>query len=182
MDSHRLSRRTFVARGVASAMAAGVALEAVSKAGAAGQTDDLIVGRFASAHGARQGVVSIAGGRSVPVMLDSGAFVAHGAEGIVDGLTAFVPGEQVMVRGVTSEWGVTAVELQSVYRRVTGTVTVDGAAYVLATPFGQRVRVPKQVAQLHVPAGVRSGATYSASIWSDPATGEATAVDLSPGN
>ncbi len=105
--------------------------------------------------------------------------MAHGTDGIVDGLTAFVPGEEVVVRGEASGRGIAAVELQSVYTSVAGTVAADGAAYVLVTPSELRVRVPREVVQRDVPSGVRSGMAYSATIWTNPRTGEATALDLS---
>lgn len=182
MESHRHTRRAFVVRGVAATVAAGVALDAVSKAGAAGGERDLVVGHFMSADGRRSALVKVLGGRPVSVTLDPEAFVAHGTDGIVDSLSKFVPGEEVVIRGATSEIGILAVAFQSVYTSVTGTVTADRAAYVLATPSGQRVHVPQKVVQLHAPSGIRQGETCSATIWTHPATGEATALELTVGS
>lgn len=177
MDSDRLTRRRFVAVGVGSAVAVG-ALDAVAKAGVAGPTSDVVVGRFIGPEGARSAVVSLSNGHSVRVTLDSTAFVAHGTDGVIDTLTAFVPGETVVIRGATSPKGIVAVEFQSLYTDEHGTVTADGAGYVLVTSGGRRVRVPQEIARLRLPSGVQSGAKYAATVWTDPRTGEATALTL----
>ncbi len=181
MDSHRVTRRRFVGGAVASTIAAGIALDTGAASGAIGGDGDLVVGRFVGARGPRSGIVSLAGGQNVPVTLDSQAFVAHGADGVVDSLGRFVPGEQVVVRGARTEREIVAVELQSVYTSVTGTITPDGAAYAMRTASG-RVRVPRNVVERDVPAGIRGGETVAATIWTHPVTGAATAVDVSLGS
>jgi hypothetical protein len=120
--------------------------------------------------------MTIAGGRSIAVTLDPAAFVMQGTEGVVHSMAAFVPGEEVVVRGETSDGRIRAVELQSLYRRVTGRVADDGK--ILVTASGTRVRIPKEVAQREMPSGLRNGSAYSATIWTHPSTGDATAVDL----
>jgi hypothetical protein len=179
MKSHRLTRRSFVVGGVASAAAVAVGFEPALKTAAATADADLIVGRFGGAHGPRSATVSVAGGRSVPVTLDAAAFVMHGADGVVESVNAFVPDERVVVVGAAAERGFVAAEFQSVYTGVSGTVAVDDGGHVLLAPSGLRVRIPDEVAQRDAPAGLRRGSNYFATIWTDPITGEATAVDLS---
>jgi hypothetical protein len=181
MDPNRLTRRALVRLGIASTIAGGAAALASESASAARRHNDLIVGRFIHAHAPRLGTVSLPDGESVSVALDSRAYVAQGLRGLVDSLVAFVPGEQVAVRGSRSETGIAVDEFQSVYTLVTGTIEADGPGYVLMTSFG-RVSVPRDVVRRNAPSGVHSGETYSASIWTHPATGEATALDLCGGN
>jgi hypothetical protein len=139
---------------------------------------DLIGGRFMRAQGRRAGVVST-GARSIRVRLAPAAFVAHGTEGRVTSLAAFVPGERVLIRGAASQRWFLAFEFQSVYTRETGTVVAsDGGEAVLVTSSGLRVRIPEKVAQRYVPSGLERGSTYSASVWTNPSTGESTAVGL----
>lgn len=174
MDSNRLTRRRFIVAGAATAVgAAGAGLHTASAAGS-----NLVVGRFVRADGPRDGIISLDGGESVSVTLDSGAFVAHGVDGIVDAMTAFVPGEQVVARGDKTRGEIAAIEFQSVYTSVWGTFVTDRAGHWLETSSGQRVRVPEHVLQRDVPRGIARGASSTATIWTHPATGEATAVDV----
>jgi hypothetical protein len=177
MESKRLTRRMFIRRGgaVASAVAVGLVVDSSSAAG--GPDSDLTVGRFVRAQGPRAAVISDLGGNSVPVSLDSAAFVVHGADGVVDTIAAFLPGEEVVVRGARSAAGVAALEFQSVYTAVVGTVSPDRDGGVIATSSGQ-VRVPPRVVQRHAPSGLRAGEACEATIWTNPETGEATALDL----
>jgi hypothetical protein len=177
-DEHALTRRSFVVGGVASAVVLGVGFEAPSGAGAAKSDLDFVFGRFIDARGERSAVVSV-GGRSIPVTLTPGAFITHGTDGVVDSVAAYVPGENVVVRGTAFERAIVGVELQSVYTSVTGTIVIDGGSQLLFTPSGMQVRVPEAVARRDFPSGLRNGSTYFATIWTDPSTGEVTAVDLS---
>ncbi|MDX6518694.1 MAG: hypothetical protein QOF50_1540 [Gaiellaceae bacterium] len=173
MSSTRLTRRRFIITGAASAAgigAAGIGLDAARAA-----DSSLIVGEFVRADGPRDAVVSTKGG-TVSVTLDSGAFVAHGADGIVDTLAAFVPGEQVVVRGGRANGKVVAVELQSVYSAVSGTYSSDGTGHWLVTASG-RVRVPPTVLHRDAPR-IAAGETRRATIWTHPSTHQATAVGL----
>lgn len=183
MSSRRLTRRGFVVAGAASAAVAaasaagdGVARGGVDDASAGGNS--LIVARFVRAEGPRLGVVSIDSGEPVSVKLDSGAFVAHGADGGVAALTAFVPGEPVVIRGDIVSGEVAAVEFQSVYTSVSGTYQSDAVGHWLVTPSKQRVRVPERVLRRDVPAGIARGEARTAMIWTHPVTGEATAVQI----
>jgi hypothetical protein len=177
MSSHRLTRRRFIVAGAASAAGVGAAGAGFAAETASG--DDIVVGRFVRPKGPRAGVVSIERGDTVSVSLDSGAFVAHGADGVVDDLRSFVPGEQVVVRGARAGGAIAAVEFQSVYTSVTGTFASDEAGHWLVTSSGERVHVPENVLQRHAPAGIARGQVHKATIWTDPATGAATAVDVS---
>lgn len=178
MKHRRITRLTFV-RGAASAVALGATLGTASKtSGATADGGDYIVGKFVSAPSARAGVVSTPGGE-VSVALDPEAFVAHGADGVVDSLRAFIPGEEVVVRGERSELGVAAVEFQSVYYGVTGRLSADGAEYALVEPTGERVHVPQEVVERNLPSGFTTGEPHSATIWTHPQTGEAVALDIS---
>ena len=176
MNSSRLSRRALVVRGVASAAAVGAAFDVVSDASAGTLDGEFVVGRFVRAQGARTGVVSVAGGPPIPVLLNADAFVSHGADGVVYDLTDFVPGEEVVVRGATSERGIAATEFQSVYTSLSGEAVADGAAYALLTPAGRRVHITRAVAERLDPSGLRLGATYSATIWTHPVRGDHTAL------
>jgi hypothetical protein len=175
MKSQPLTRRSFVIGSVASAVGVGL-----DEAGADAFASDpnLVVGRFVEAGGPRSGTMTIASGRSIAVTLDPAAFVMHGTEGVVHSMATFVPGEEVVVRGEASDGGIRAVELQSLYTRVTGTVADDGDGKILVTRSGTRVRIPKEVAQRKMPSGLRNGSAYSATVWTHPSTGKATAVDL----
>ncbi len=182
MDTPSVSRRSFVAGGVASAVAVGIGLDRTASARAAAPDDELFVGRFVRPQGRRAALVaSIVDGEVVSITLDSTAFVAHGADGVVDSLTTFVPDEEIVACGPRSQSGIVATDFQSVYTRTTGTIAPDGEDLALVTSSGQRIHVPGAVAQLHVPAGVETGGTYSSTIWTHPRTGQATAVDLEPG-
>lgn len=172
-----MTRRSFVATGVGSAVAIGAALDAAAKAAAAGPEGDVVVGRFVRVQGERTAVLSVVEGRTVPVTLDPTAFVVHGTDGLVDNLTAFVPGEQVVVRGSRWQKQIAAVEFQSLYRDENGILEADGADYVLVTSDDRRVRVPQAVVRDRL-ASVQLGGTYSSTIWVHPATGEATALTL----
>lgn len=172
MDSSKLTRKRFIVAGVASA--AGAAGAAVGTASAA--ETDLIIGHFVRAQGARVGIVAIEDGKTVSVHLDSGAFVVHGADEIVDTLTAFLPGEHVVARGEIARGRVAATEFQSVYRSVTGAFATDPSGHWLVTSTGQRVRVPENVLRRDAPRGLRSGESRKATIWIHPTTGEAVVV------
>ena len=175
MKSQPLTRRSFVVRSVASAVAVGVGFDA---ADALASDPDLVVCRFVEVRGPRSATVTIASGRSIAVTLDPAAFVMQGTAGVVGSMATFVPGEEVVVRGEASDGGIRAVELQSLYTRVTGTVADDGDGKILVTASGTRVRIPKEVVQREMPSGLRNGSAYSATVWTHPSTGDATAVDL----
>jgi hypothetical protein len=172
----RFTRRRFVKTGIVATLAAGVSLEAGAKDAVAGPESDLVVGHFVLAREARVGIVKLINGESAEVRLDSSAFVAHGTDGIVDTLERFVPGEEVAVRGMNVAGVITATELQSVYTSVAGTMNGLPDGRSLSTSSG-RVHVPEDVFQAAGPA-VRTGSQCTATIWTNPATGEATAVDL----
>jgi hypothetical protein len=176
MCDHKVTRRRVFVAGTAAAAGVGVSGIPLDSASAADR--DLLVGRFVRALGSRAGVVSVDGGEVVSVMLDSGAFVAHGADGIVDTLIPFVPGEQVVVRGGMVKDRVAAVEVQSVYSRVSGAYASQGSEHWLLTATGQRIRVPESVLGRDAPFGISRGDARTATIWTHPVTQEATAVDI----
>jgi hypothetical protein len=174
--SSKSTRRRFVLAGAASVVGVGVARTAVDAASAS--ESGFIVGRFLRAEGSRAAVVSTDGGDSVSVTLDSTAFVAHGVDGIVDTLAAFVPGERVAVRGDRTGSDVAAIEFQSVYTTVSGVYARDEAGDWIVTDSGQRVRIPQDVLQRDAPGGIAPGETFKPTIWTDPATGEAIAAEI----
>lgn len=137
-----------------------------------------IVGHFLRAQGSRTAVVSIGAGESVSVTLDDRAFVVHGADGIVDSLDVFVPGEQVAVRGERAGNEVAAVEFQSVYTIVSGVYARDGGGHWVIPAIGQRVRIPPSVLQRDAPRGIEPGEALTPTTWTHPTTGEATAVQI----
>jgi hypothetical protein len=171
----RLTRRRFIV--AASVAGVGVAGTGVVDALSAADSG-LIVGRFVRARGSRAAVLSIDSGESVSVTLDSGAFVVHGADGIVESLSAFVPGELVAVRGDRTRDEVAAVEFQSVYTEASGVYSSDEAGGWVVTPSGQRVRIPQDVVQRDAPGGIEPGETRASTIWTHPVTAEATAVEI----
>jgi hypothetical protein len=180
MNQERFTRRVFVRRAgvVASAVTVGLALEPAQ--GSAALADDLLVGQFVEAQGSRAAVISDLNGDSVLVTLDPSAYVMHGADGVVDGMDAFVSGEEVVVvRGERSEQGIAVAEFQSVYTSVDGTIVADDGGIVLVTSSG-RVRVPEEVVSRRMPAGIEDGVQCVATIWTNPRTGEATALEVSP--
>lgn len=174
----RINRRRFVTGAVAS----GVVLTVRAEAAAAGSSPSsaLHTGRFVRADGPRSAVVELSDGGSVNVKVDTGAFVAHGADGVVDDLRFFVRSEPIVMRGARSPDGIAAMEFQSVYSSVQGTLASAGADYGLDTPRG-RVRVPKAVVRRDAPAGVALGAACTATIWTNPVSGESVALDLNVG-
>jgi len=178
MAEGEITRRSLVAGGFASVVATRFAFDSTSSAGAAGVDGDILVGWFARADGARSAVVAVPRRGQTAVTLDPDAFVTHGTEGVVDSLERFVPGEEVVVRGVTSGREVAAFEFQSVYTSATGTIVEGEDSLFLVAVSGQRVHVPVEVVQRRAPSGIRTGVTYFATIWTDPRTGEATALDL----
>jgi hypothetical protein len=129
------------------------------------------------ANGARSGVVSLVDEGPIDVTLDPEAYVVHGADGIVDSLRTFVPGEEVAVRGPRAGGRIVALEFQSVYTAVTGTLEGTRADRSLDTPSGA-IRVPAAVARRDVPAETLSGSMWDATIWVHPGTREAVAVGL----
>jgi hypothetical protein len=180
MSTRKLTRKALVRQGAASAVVLAASFNATG-ANAAAADGSAVAGRFVSARDERSAIVSFDAEGSVLVTLDADAFVTHGFDGVVESLKAFVPGEEVAVRGGRSEAGIAAVEFQSVYTRVTGSIATEGNGWSIDSPTG-RVRVPQDVAQRDVPAQVRSGATWSATVWVHPVSGEATAVGLSAGD
>jgi hypothetical protein len=176
MAGTRVSRRGFVKTGVAAAVAGGVALEHGSLQASTSRESDLLVGHFVRAVGAQSGVVRLIEGGEVLVRLDSAAFLAHGAEGVVESVVVFVPGEEVVVRGIVHGGEVAATELQSVYTSATGTLSLGSDGRFLPTAHG-RIRISREIFEsAHPPADV--GSECTATIWTNPLTGAATAVDL----
>jgi hypothetical protein len=139
--------------------------------------NEIIVGDFVEARDARVAVVADDSGELLLVLLDSHAFAAHGGDGVVDTVEAFVPGERVIARGTRSSRGMVAIEFQSVYKSATGElVRADGRVF-LRTPAGD-VGVPAEViARDKVAVDVR-GKIWDATVWTHPATGEMIAVEL----
>ncbi len=177
----KLSRRAFVSGTVASAVAVGTGA-ASSTADIVPAARDLHVGTFVGSTNPRTAQVRLPGaGADAEVQLDSGAFVAHGADGVVDGFASFVPGERVVIRGALVGGRIVATDCQSLYEGVEGTLVADGSGYTMQTPMGESVQVPQAVVDRavgqRIPGGVRPGAaTYGATIWTHPVTGDAVAV------
>ena len=177
MGSRRLTRRALVQGAAASTVGVAATLGTAGQASAGTDDPATLAGYFVRATGARSGVVSLVGEGPIDVTLDPEAFVAHGAEGVVRNLTTFVPGEEVAVRGSRAGGGIVALEFQSVYTAVVGTLAGTGADRSLHTPSGP-VRLPAAVARRDVPADAQSGSTWHASVWVHPVTSEATVVGL----
>ena len=182
MESSKFTRKTFIVRGAAAATVAAVAFDlapnALATAPPTAQKSGLFAARFGKASGPRDGVVTLLDGSTVPVSLDPEAYVAHGLDGLVDSLATFVPGEEVVVRGGLSGGVVTATELQSMYSGIDGTLALDGAGYVLVTASGQRVSVADDVLRLRLGDTAELGTAYPATIWTDPRTNKAAAVEI----
>ncbi len=181
MDEHRLTRRSLVVGSIASAAAVAVGIDAASRAGAGTSDDNVVVGRFVRAQGARSGVISV-DDRSMQVVLDRQSVVFHGPDGVVGTLVPFLPGEEVVVVGKVSDGTIFADQVQTVYTRVNGNVAATAGGLLLLTPTGMRVRVPPAVVKRDEPSGIHNDAIYSSSIWTNPVTGEATAMDLRKGD
>lgn len=177
MGSHRLTRRALVKGAAASTVGVAATLGTAGQASAGTDDSTTAAGYFVRATGARSGVVSLVGEGPIDVTLDPEAFVVHGADGVVRSLTTFVPGEEVAVRGPRTGGGIVALEFQSVYTAVIGTLAGTGADRSLNTPSG-RVRVPAAVASRDVPADARSGSTWHATVWVHPVTSETSVVGL----
>lgn len=180
MESSGFTRRALLGSGVAAAvtLAAGGSAE-----GDAAPMDDVKVGVFVAASGDRSAVVRLVGSDATTVVdLDSTAFLAHGTDGIVASVTAFVPGEEVVFRAVTSRRGVVATEFQSMYHAASGRLSASGSGLVLATDAGDRVEVPKAVAdrdgRSRLSGGATVGSMYGATVWTDPRNGKTTALML----
>jgi len=183
MASRKLTRRALFGTGVVSAVAVGAALDESSSAAQPASDSTLHAAKFIKASGARSAVVQLVDtAETVKVEIDSTAFLSHGADGVVGDVSSFVSGEEVAVRGMKSATGIVASEFQSVYQSASGAVSSDRSDYVLMTASGQRVQVPQEVVReglgQRIHSGIRQGATYSATIWTDPGTGSATAVVL----
>lgn len=182
MESSRFTRQTFIFKGAAAATVAAVALDlapkALATASATVPESGLFAARFGSARGPRDGVVTLLDGSTVPVSLDPEAYVAHGLDGLVDSLATFVPGEEVVVRGILSGGVVAATELQSMYSGIDGILALDGAGYVLVTASGQRVSVSDDVLRLRLGDTAELGAAYPATVWTDPRTHKAAALEI----
>lgn len=178
MAYRRLTRRTLVRRGIVGAVAAAASLQA-AEGGAAIPGGNVVVGQFERTLDARAGIVSVKNGGSIKVALDDGAFVSQGANGIVDSIAAFIPGEQVVVIGAESIGEIAATDLQSVYSWETGVALEDRGELLLLSP-SDRIVVPKEVVERDLPSGMRAGARYGATIWTHPSTRQAIAVDLTP--
>jgi hypothetical protein len=180
MDSLRLTRRRFFGW-AASAVAFATALGATSRPSRATGDTEVTVGRFVRGDGGRDATVLTADGRAISVSITPDAYVTHGTDGIVETLGTFVPGEEVVVRGTASTDGVAAVEFQSVYANATGRLVPENSGYVLITSTGARMHVPPDVARRGGVPEQGSEAPRSATIWTDPATGDATVLVLGQG-
>lgn len=180
MCPQTFSRRLFVRHGVASAVMAGIALGSASGSEAAPSETNVLVGRFVRASGAQSASVALLTGEIVDIRLDAGAFVAHGVQGVVSDIEVFVSGEEVAMRGSRSGREFIATEFQSIYTTVAGVAVRREADYALETSSGQ-VSVPDDVRR-DTASGVQEGRAYAATIWTNPATLDATAVALTPSN
>lgn len=196
MDSMRLTRREVIKRGAAVSVFVAIGgLDAATKASAAvapsGATfNDVSGGIFSRAIDSQSAIVTLVGAGDVKVTLTPDAYVHHGAaEDPVADMTEFVPGERVAVRGLIVGQTVNAHEVQSVYTEEIGSLLIDSTAAAtleaaggatVAAPGGP-VRVPAsvQTASGDRPA-MRTGELAAATIWTNPATGERTAVLLTP--
>jgi hypothetical protein len=177
MQARKLTRGRFLRRGAASAAVVGVGFGAAPSAGAATPDNEIIIGDFVKARDKRTAVVSDDSGKQFLVQLDSPAFVAHGVDGVVDTVEAFVSGERVMARGTRSSRGMVAIEFQSVYTSATGELVTANGGLSLRTPTGA-VRVPAEIATRDKVAVDASAKRWDATVWTHPATGDMIAVEL----
>jgi hypothetical protein len=179
MEPRRLSRRRFVHLGISAAAAAAVFDRAPTASAAPPSGEHVVAGHFITAEAPHIAVISLVDSpRNMRVTLDTTAFVAHGADGVVDSLDLFVPGEEIVASGDLFADGLLALDFQSIYTATTGIIERNGQGYVLVTASGQHIDVPQRVAHLHVPSGIRIGAAYGATVWTHPKTGEATALEI----
>jgi hypothetical protein len=183
-DSVRLTRREVVKRGVTASILVAVGLDAkvataASSAGSSGS--DVLPGVLARVLDQQTALVDVAGRGATRVTLAPDAFVSHGVEGKVADLSRFLPGERVAVRGSGSNGALTAVEFQSIYTEESGVVAVDAAGRPsVRTSRGVVPSTPDVTVRSgsNPHARAQPGAQASATIWTNPATGEQTAIML----
>lgn len=182
MDSSwRLTRRQVVKRGVAASVIVAIGLDAQSAAAVEAEDNGVLGGVLARVLGRDSAIVTIAGHGPTRVTLAPEAFVSHGVDGVTSDLSAFVPGERVAVRGSFHQGTITAEEFQSVYTEDVGVVVADARGRLTLKTSNGTVAVPPDVAVRSTSGGtgtVRSGANSAATLWTNPATGERTALML----
>jgi hypothetical protein len=181
MQPEQLSRRALIYRGATAVAVAAVGLEAVSGAAAASSPtgEQVVVGLFAGAESDRVGLLQpLDGGAITRVSLDPEAFVAHGADGVVEGLGTFLEGEKVIASGTAAGGDFVAIDFQSIYTCVAGIVETTEGSYRLKISSGESLEIPAKVASLDAPSGLEDGSSYGATIWTNPDSGATTILDI----
>lgn len=177
MPAERITRRIFVRRAGVTASAIAVGSLISSRSASAATGEECIVGRYIAAIGGQAALIRDLTDRRRTVQIDGATYMTHGADGVVSGLDKFVPGEEVVV--VTEEPAadpILATEMQSVYTQIVGTLQLDG----------EQLTLKRGEVIIGVPRSVNTndeglppiGAMCSATVWTDPESGEAIAVDL----
>jgi hypothetical protein len=181
MGDARISRRVLIKRaGVAFvAVAVADAIDPGLGAAATVEPNGVLVGTFVSASG---GVATVrdVNGAIQTVSTDSQTYLLHGVDGVVSDLSSFVPGEEVVALARGSS-GAVADQLQSVYTSTSGTLDQSNGQWSIDTPGGGAIKVSQRLITDRLPASHRApGRGVSATIWTDPRSGVASAFSLSP--
>lgn len=185
MTDRRLTRRRFIRDAAVTTTAAYIALDTAGSAWggeARSIPDDLMTGVVEAVTGPRSATVSIHGRGSAHVALAQDAFIDQGfveatsGHSAVSDLTSFYPGEKVAIRAHQSGRTLTSTEFQSIYQEMRGVVVSDDGDE-LQTSSGA-VRLPTRVRENMGLSRLHGREHFSASVWINPATDEAIAVDF----
>lgn len=183
MEGSRLTRRSFVQRGVAASIvvAAGINARpaAAASLGAGTTADGITTGILERVLDSHTALVSVNGRGMTRVMLAADAYVVHGVDGVVADLSRFIPGERVAIVAPMSSADLNATELQSVYSEDSGVVVVDKNGVRGVETATGLVPIAGDATERPGSSGpVEPGTATSATIWTDPRNGQRTAIML----
>jgi hypothetical protein len=168
-----VTRRGALKKGAAASIAAVAVASVPAKASAQPVLPNrhrIRVGRLIRIDSPRTAAIVAPDKSVIQVVLSDSATIKRGLSGSVADLTPFVLGEEVVVIGAESGSVITASQVSSVYRSMTGKVLADNGAGFVSTTAGPLYLRPHIRARANVNR-LAHGQKFSAETWDAPASG-----------
>lgn len=178
LASKRATRSGFIGIGIATGSL--IANPSAISAPASDLIDEILFlpGTFQYAIDARSAVVSAPVKGSFQVNLESNAFIVHGFDGEVATLEAFVENEEVVLRGRNSDDSFQAIEFQSLYESVSGSLSSEDDGPYLRASSSRRIFLSPELARAVADGKKPPQREYHGLAWTNPRTRESKVVSL----
>jgi hypothetical protein len=183
MDPKGMTRRDALQKGAVVSLAAVVVAESPAKAAARALSSGnggMRAGRVMRIDSPRSAAIVAPDNSVTQVVLTGRTTIKRGIAGEVADLSSFVPGEEIVVIGEQSGSTITASQVSSVYRSMSGQILADDGSGNVSTTAGPLYLAPEVRARAKAGRLAR-GDQFAAEIWDDPKTGRPAAFIFRPG-